>query len=140
MLKKATTINGCVDYGIDHKLPSESHTTPPNQFQSLILLVEAKAADAAVPQLLAYLATIHHCWEVHGRTDTLVYGVASDGIHWKFVMITHSGLIKVSWEFSIADSTGTNLILECLALMLETAALMSLKTTPKKGEHTVEMG
>ncbi|KAG1882920.1 hypothetical protein F4604DRAFT_1677868 [Suillus subluteus] len=78
--------------------------------------------------------------KMHGRTDTSVYDITSDGLHWKFVMITYSGLIKVNQEFSIADSAGTNLILECLTLMLETAASMSPKTTPKKGEHTVEMG
>ncbi|KAG2124581.1 hypothetical protein BD769DRAFT_1293857, partial [Suillus cothurnatus] len=53
----------------------------------------------ALPQLLAYLASIHHSQQMCKRSDTSVYGVASDGIYWKFITITHSGLIKVSQQF-----------------------------------------
>ncbi|KAG2752201.1 hypothetical protein P692DRAFT_20667885, partial [Suillus brevipes Sb2] len=55
--------------------------------------------ERAVPQLLIYLASIRQSREARGRTDTAVYGVASDGFRWKFVMIAHSGLIKVSAPF-----------------------------------------
>jgi hypothetical protein len=138
-LKRATTINGCVDYGIGRNLLTDSYTHH-KQFQSLLLLVEASQADAALPQLLAYLASIHHSRQMCKRSDTSVYGVASDGIYWKFVTITHSGLIKISQQFSTKSSDGTKLILQCLAFVLGTAASQTPNMTLEKGEQAAEVG
>ncbi|KAG2075923.1 hypothetical protein BDR04DRAFT_1228368 [Suillus decipiens] len=136
--KKATTITGCVNYGIGRTLPSDADTAHRTRFQSLILVVEGPD-QAALHQLLAYLASIHHSRQVHKRSDTSVYGVTSDGLLWRFVTITHSGSIKISNQFSSSTCDGTKLILECLTVVLETAALMSPNTTPEKSEHMVEV-
>lgn len=99
-----------------------------------MLVVEAKAdgyVDSALPQLLVYLASIRQSREARGRSDTSVYGVASDGLIWRFVMITRSGLIKLSRQFNTITRESTILILECLAFTMETAASMSPSTTPK---------
>jgi hypothetical protein len=138
---KTITITGQIHYGIGRKLPSD--TASRTLFHSLVLVVEAKAdgyVDSALPQLLVYLAAIRQSREARGRSDTSVYGVASDGHIWRFVMITRSGLIKVSRQFDTITRESTKLILECLAFMMEAAASMSPSTTPKKGEHAAEAG
>lgn len=130
--------NGCVDYSIGRALLSLHPNNPlQKHFQSLVLLAEAKVGstvERAVPQLFIYLASIRQSREARGRTDTAVYGVANDGFRWKFVMITHSGLIKVSAPFTTTFPDDTKIILECLAFMVEAAA--SMLPTSGVGEHT----
>ncbi|KAG2076007.1 hypothetical protein BDR04DRAFT_812786 [Suillus decipiens] len=128
------TIFGCVDYAIG---PAFAHwgpdLFPEKHIQSLILIVQAEfdsTVDLTVPQLLVYLACIRQSREARGRSDTTVHGAASDGYHWKFAMITRSGVIKVSQMFSVAYPGGTKIILECLVFMLEAAALKSPSMTP----------
>lgn len=133
-MKKITVITGRIDYGIGRVL---SDTASRKRFQSLVLVVEAKAdgyVDSTLPQLLVYLASIRQSRKARGRSDTSVYGVASDGLNWRFVMITGAGLIKLSQPFDTAIPENTKLVLECLAFMIETAASMSPNTTPEKGE------
>lgn len=140
---KKTTITGRIDYGIGRVLSSDSDTASRKRFQSLVLVIEAKADGwmaKALPQLLVYLASIRQSREARGRSDTSVYGVASDGFNWRFVMITDSGLIKLSQPFNTIIPENTKLVLECLAFMIETAASMSPNTIPEKGERAVEVG
>jgi hypothetical protein len=61
------------------------------RFQSLLIIVEAKAQRAvneALPQLLTYLACLHQSRLRRNRTESSVYGVASDGY------LTHIFLIS----------------------------------------------
>ncbi|KAG2370296.1 hypothetical protein BDR07DRAFT_10312 [Suillus spraguei] len=129
-----TTIRGRVDYGIGCALPNILTPNARRQrFQSLILLLEAKAdgtAATALPQLIVYLASIRQLREARGRADTPVYGVASDGFKWIFVTITHSGLIKVSKSFT-ASPEGLKNLLECLRYMVEIATSKSPNAIPE---------
>ncbi|KAG2366845.1 hypothetical protein BDR07DRAFT_1352102 [Suillus spraguei] len=129
------TVFGCVDYAVGHAF---LHWEPGNlfsdkRFQSLILIVQAKVGSTVyciVPQLLVYLACIRQSREARGRSDTTVYGAASNGYFWRFAMITHSGVIKVSQPFSVRYPGGTKIVLECLVFMIEAAASISPSMTP----------
>ena len=76
--------------------------------------------DAAVSQLITYLACLHQSRVWGRRTDASVYGVASDGYSFDFVMITHDGTIKISRRFDVAHGD-TLKILGCLKHILETS-------------------
>jgi hypothetical protein len=84
-------------------------------------------------QLFTYLAClrqsrIHRC-----RTDTSVYGVASDGYLFDFMMITHDGNIKISRRFD-ASSGDILKVLGCMRHILERSASTNPNSTQHKGE------
>jgi hypothetical protein len=68
------------------------------------------------------------------RTDSSVYGVASDGYLFDFVTIAHDGSVKISKRFD-ASSRHLLEVLGCLRHILEITASMSPNSTPEKGEN-----
>ncbi|KIK45805.1 hypothetical protein CY34DRAFT_486547 [Suillus luteus UH-Slu-Lm8-n1] len=123
--------NGCVDYAIGRAFLSLDPNSPLVLASTKVGSIVERAVPG--PQLLIYLASIRQSREARGRTDIAVYGVASNGFQWKFVMITHPGFIKVSAPFSTAFLDDTKIILDCLAFMVAAAALML--PTSGIGEH-----
>jgi len=92
-----------VDYGVG--IVSFGQKVSNRRFHSLLIVVEAKQADnleSALPQLIVYLACLRQGREVRGLRDCSVYGVTSDGYSFRFVTITHGGVVKVSRTFSIS--------------------------------------
>jgi hypothetical protein len=105
----------------------------PRRFQSLLLLVEATRAanlDIAFPQLVVYLASLHQSRVSQNRSDSTVYGVASDGYLFIFVTIAHDGTLERSKQFDITAGD-TETVLGCLIYLLETSAA---NTMPEKDE------
>ena len=126
-----TIISGCVDYGIGRVLIGDAQKL---RFQSLLVIVEAKTSygvDEALPQLLAYLACLHQSRQRRGRHDASVYGVASDGFLFRFVKITHDGVVKISRQFDVLYAE-IEQILGCLRYILELTVGMSLNVTPER--------
>jgi len=114
------------------------------RFQSLLIIIEAKkyrAVDQAAAQLLTYLACLRESRIRRCRTDSSVYGVATDGYLFDFVMITHDGHVRISKRFDVPRDMLE--VLGCLRHILEKTSLMSPNSTPGKdgdagvaGDHT----
>jgi hypothetical protein len=86
-----TTVTGCLDYSIGRILPGTAIVNAQKRekrvrrrrFQSLLIIIEAKTQSqcgGARAQLLTYLACLRQSRICGRRTDTSVYGVASDGL------------------------------------------------------------
>ena len=129
---QATTVNGRVDHGIGFVIKQPGNST--RVFHSLLLVVEAKIknnVDAALPQLIVYLACLREFRKQRGRNDYTVYGVASDGFVFMFVMITHDGVVKLSKRFDTLNGD-LQVVLGCLMYILEKSSAMSPAVTPEK--------
>lgn len=89
-----TTVTGRID-----------HVCPPDQFfphpDVIVVPKPHFTTDQAIPQLVVYLACIHRSRIQRGRTDTSIYGVASDGVTFRFVTISHEGVLRTSAVFDI---------------------------------------
>jgi hypothetical protein len=92
-----------VGYGVG--IVSFGPKVPNRRFYSLLIAVEAKPTDnleTALPQLIVYLACLRQGRMAPGRKDSSVHGVISDGFDFRFVTITHEGVVKVSRSFNIS--------------------------------------
>jgi hypothetical protein len=137
-----TIVKGRVDHGIGHVIPySTKANKPRRRFHTLLLVIEAKTArnlTCALPQLVVYLASIHQSRLQQERSDATVYGVASDGYSFIFVTITHSGVVKQSRRFELAQGE-IQTILGCLKYILEKSASMSPNSSPESQRDGGEM-
>jgi len=131
-------ISGRLDYGIGrilkHRHNRSAEDARKQHFESLLIIIEAKARRAvlqAVPQLLAYLACLRQTRLRRHRKNASVYGVASDGYCFIFVMITHHGVVKLSDCFNLQAGAMLK-IMGCLKYILETTMEMSLNVTPEE--------
>ncbi|KAF5379526.1 hypothetical protein D9615_006508 [Tricholomella constricta] len=125
--------------GIPSKSTAKFHSptwkAPNRLFHSLILCVEAKFHGSifhAFTQLVVYLACLRQSRSNRGRSDTSVYGVATDGLSYIFVTITHEGVVKLSKVFDVLQGE-LPLVLGCLRYILEKAMSMIPNSTPEKG-------
>ena len=137
---KRLTVTGRLDYSIGRMLGGTAVNDQKRRvrrFQSLLIIVEAKAhraVDQAAKQLLlTYLACLRQSRVRGHRTDTSVYGVASDGYFMEFVMITHDGRVKISRRFDVCAGDILK-ILGCLRHILEITASMTPNSTSEKGK------
>jgi hypothetical protein len=129
-------VNGRVDHGIGRVLTPYPNSPRKRRFHSLLLAVEAKKAfnlGTALPQLVVYLACLRQSRLSRGRSDTSVFGVASDGYKFVFVTISHGGELRQSREFDIGAGNMVK-VLGCLKYVLERSVKMSPNSTPEKGE------
>ncbi|KIJ98087.1 hypothetical protein K443DRAFT_104520 [Laccaria amethystina LaAM-08-1] len=67
----------------------------------------------ALPQLVVYLACLRQSRVNRGRNNTSVYGVATDGLSYVFVTITHEGVLKKSRLLDIMQGK-LSTVLGCL--------------------------
>ncbi|KAM6498924.1 hypothetical protein JOM56_006872 [Amanita muscaria] len=86
----------------------------------------------ALTQLVVFLACLRQSRIKRGRSNTSVYGVATDGLSYIFVTITHEGVLKESSLFSVRQG-GLSTVLGSLRYILEMARSMSPNLTPEKG-------
>jgi hypothetical protein len=131
--KVQTIVGGRVDHGVGIVLGANEDRK--RLFYSLLLCVEVKAyntLDDALAQLVVYLACLRQSRVNRGRSDASVYGVATDGLRYTFVTITHEGVLKVSNTFNIMRRD-LEIVLGCIQYILETAMSMSPNLTPEKG-------
>jgi len=126
-----TAVTGRIDHGIG--FVSRNHS-----FYTLLFIVEAKPYDQATLQLVVYLACIRQSRIQRGRTDTSVYGLASDGVKFIFVTISSEGIIRMTSTFHI--SWDLQQVMGCLKYILEKTASMRPNATPEKksGGRVVE--
>jgi hypothetical protein len=92
---KNIVVSGRVNHGVGIVIRSKK--APNRLFHSLLLCVEAKSYGSlvnALAQLVVYLACLRQSRINRGRSDTSVYGVATDGLSYVFVTITHEGVLK----------------------------------------------
>jgi hypothetical protein len=128
-----TVVGGRVDLGVGIAIRSKK--VPSRLFHSLLLCVDAKfhgSFDNALAQLVVYLACLRQSRVNRGRSNTSVYGVATDGLSYVFVTITHEGVLKQSRLFNVMDGDLLT-VLGCLQYILEMAMSMSPNLTSEKG-------
>jgi hypothetical protein len=130
-------VGGRVDHGIGLVLKPEYRAAideRKRRFYSLLLLVEAKIyknVASAMTQLIVYLASLRQSRVQQKRTDTSVYGLASDGFVFIFVKISHDGTVMRSRRFDMLDG---EMIPGCLKYVLEITASRSPKSTPGRND------
>jgi hypothetical protein len=137
-----TTVNGRVDHAIGFVPKSRDRNSLKRRFHSLILVVEAKHQSNvvnALPQLVVYLACLRQARLNRQRRDTSVYGVASDGVLFEFVTITHDGVLKMSKRFN-AGTRDLAVVLGCLAYVLGRTieTLTSEKMVGQQSDQTAD--
>jgi len=121
-----------VDYGVG--IVSFGPKVPNRRFYSLLIAVKAKPTDnleSAIPQLIVYLACLRQGRGARKRRDCSVYGVTSDGFSFRFVTITHEGVVKVSRTFSIARGD-MQTVKGCIMHILQTTMERIPTVTPEK--------
>ena len=126
--------------GIPSKLimPSELSSDPGRKFQIGSFTRSCSASrpnfigslSNALAQLVVYLACLRQSRVNRGRSNTSIYGVATDGLSYIFVTITHEGVLKESGLFNVMDGN-LSTVLECLQYILETAMSMFPSETPE---------
>ena len=126
-------VGGRVDHGVG--IVIRSRKTPNRLFHSLLLCVEAKfhgSLVSALAQLVVYLACLRQSRSNRGRSNTSVYGVATDGLSYVFVTITHEGVLKLSRVFDVMQGD-LPIVLGCFQHILEMTMSMTPNSTPEKG-------
>jgi hypothetical protein len=129
---QGVVVSGRVDHGVGIVL-RRPMKKPSRRFHSLLLCVEAKIKDnlgSAFGQLVTYLASLRESRINRGKTDSSVYGVATDGLKYLFVAITNEGTLLFSKQFDVM-SGDLPVVLGSLRYILGKAISMSLKTSPK---------
>lgn len=132
-IPKDIIVGGRVDHGVG--IVIRSNKTPNRLFHSLLLCVESKFHGSlfnALAQLVVYLACLRQSRSNRGRRDTSVYGVATDGLSYVFVTITHEGVLKLSRQFDVMQGDLPT-VLGCLQYILEMTMSMTPNSTPEKG-------
>jgi len=128
-------VGGRVDHGVGIIIKSRRKKAPNRLFHSLLLCAEAKfdgRLSDALSQLIVYLASLRQSRVNRGRSDTSVYGIATDGLCYIFVTITHQGVIKKSKQFDLMHGA-LSTVLGCLKYILETAMSMTSTSMAEKG-------
>ena len=100
---------------------SLSYLKKNRRFHSLLLCVEAKVkgdVESAYGQLVVYLASLRESRINRGRSDSSVYGIATDGLNYVFVTITNDGVLQFSKQFDIMCDDFP-VVLGCLQYILE---------------------
>jgi hypothetical protein len=135
-----TVVRSRVDHGIGIVIRSKK--VPNRLFHSLLLCVEAKFHDGlynALTQLVVYLACLCQSRVNGGRSNTSVHGVATDGLSYTFITITHEGVLKRSRQFNLMDGD-LSIVLGCLQHILKMAMSMSLNLTPEAyGDNSIDL-
>jgi len=93
---KPVVINGRCDVGFGYIEDEEEARRPLAKQHTFLAVLEAKRGgmfDSAFPQLLAYMATIHHARREAGKKNTTVYGIMSDGLHYAFVEVDNNSMV-----------------------------------------------
>ena len=101
---QGVVVSGRVDYGIGIVL--KPLDKPNRCFHSLLLCVDAKIKDnlgSTYGQLITYLACLRESRINRGKFDSSVYGVATDGLKYVFVTITHEGVVRFSKQFDVMN-------------------------------------
>ena len=132
-ISKDTVVGGRVDHGVG--IIIRSRKAPNRLFHSLLLCVEAKFHGSllnALAQLVVYLASLRQSRVNKGRSNTSVYGVATDGLFYVFLTITHQGVLKQSKQFDIRLGD-LSTVLGGLKYILEIAMSMTPTSTPENG-------
>ncbi|KAF8329592.1 hypothetical protein F5887DRAFT_1064326 [Amanita rubescens] len=139
--KKFTLTEAVQDFGLTY---SSNMTDVEKHWWKIKTLLEAKTfpkpspclvdgtLNNAIAQLVVYLACLRQSRANRGRCDASVYGLATDGLRYIFITITHEGVLKESNEFNIMHGNLPT-VLGCLQYILEMAMSMCPNSTPEKG-------
>ena len=121
-------LSGSADYTVWYE-----PKTPKNLSANLII-VEAKkmnGTDTCLGQLAAYMGIVHNFRKEEGKTNSVVYGIASDGLSFRFCRIDNEDCWSSSklLEWKRNDKTA---IYSIFRILIRIAALSSPSTSPLK--------
>ena len=126
-----TTVGGRIDHALGIIIKSRRKRNLKRLFHSLLLCADdGRLSDA--------FSELHQSRISRGRSDTSVFGIATDGLSYIFVTITHQGDIKRSKQFDVMKGD-LSTVLGCLKYILETAMSMTLTSTLEKGGLKTEL-
>ncbi|KAL4782579.1 hypothetical protein BJX76DRAFT_358841 [Aspergillus varians] len=93
---KMTEIQGCMDFALWYGSRENVETN--------MVVVEAKRlhnASLGVPQAIIYMAILHNARKQAGRTNSPIYGIATDSWDWNFLRLDPNGVVStrfVNWH------------------------------------------
>ncbi|OBT88387.1 hypothetical protein VE02_02299 [Pseudogymnoascus sp. 03VT05] len=100
-----------------------------------LLIVEAKrknATDTALSQLVSYMGIVHATRKDEGKTNSVIFGLASDGNSFRFCRIDNDGKFNKSGLMEWGRPQDRNKIYGMFRAIIRAAALSSPSTTPIK--------
>ncbi|OBT50282.1 hypothetical protein VE04_09482 [Pseudogymnoascus sp. 24MN13] len=100
-----------------------------------LLIVEAKrqnSTDSALSQLVSYMGIVHATRKEEGKTNSVVFGLASDGNSFRFCRIDNDGNFAKSRLMEWECPQDRNKIYGMFRAIIRAAALSSPSTTPIK--------
>ncbi|KAM6493369.1 hypothetical protein JOM56_011503 [Amanita muscaria] len=110
------------------------------RFQPSACLGKAKFTGtlfSALSQLVVYLACLRQSRINRRRSNTSVFGVATDGLSYIFVTITHEGVLKKSNPFDVLQG-GLEIVLGSFQYILETAMSMKEETQSDESDSDAD--
>ncbi|KAL4783775.1 hypothetical protein BJX76DRAFT_357679 [Aspergillus varians] len=130
---KKCLLTGKMDYALWYGRKEEAETN--------MVIVEAKRYGSHAvgrDQVIAYMAMLHHGRKKASRTNTAIYGIASDSYDWTFIRLSPQGTLSVhnlDWK----DGCGAEEIVSHLHNVMDHAALLSpVPTQTLSRQQTVE--
>ncbi|OBT88388.1 hypothetical protein VE02_02298 [Pseudogymnoascus sp. 03VT05] len=122
-------LSGFADYSLYYESQSKE------EFATNLVIVEAKKlgfADGALPQLISYLGIVSAARREQRKRNAVVYGIASDGIVFRFCRVDNDGKFSQSAPLDWRMKGHKDRIFSTTRMIVKTAALSSLSTTPIK--------
>ncbi|KAK2459874.1 hypothetical protein APHAL10511_008074 [Amanita phalloides] len=98
----------------------------------IVFSPKSKAFSSALGQLVVYLGSLRQSRISRGKSDSSVFGVATDGLNYMFVIITHEGVLMMSKQFDVLHGDLPT-VLGCLRYILEKAMFMTPIVSPTQG-------
>jgi hypothetical protein len=92
------SIHGIADYTIGLR---SSVSTPPAATHLVAIEAKYKMKRPHILQCIAQTASLHVARKLEGCSDCTVWGVLSDSLSWKFVQISHDGILTESHEYQL---------------------------------------
>ncbi|KAF8336667.1 hypothetical protein F5887DRAFT_891341, partial [Amanita rubescens] len=129
--KEFTLDEAVLDFGLTY---SSSLKDAAKHLWKIEMMPEFKTLEpsASLAQLVVYLACLRQSRVNRGRSNTSVYGVATYGLSYIFLIITQEGVLKLSRLFNVMQED-LSTVLGSLRYILEMAMSMTPNVTPEKG-------
>ncbi|KFY33633.1 hypothetical protein V494_07451, partial [Pseudogymnoascus sp. VKM F-4513 (FW-928)] len=122
-------LTGFADYSLFYESQEKE------AFGTNLVIVEAKKtgfADGAMPQLVSYLGLVSTAPRDRGKLNAVVYGIASDGVVFRFCRVNNDGEFSQSAPLDWRMKGHKERIFSTIRMIVRTAALSSPSTTPIK--------
>ncbi|KFZ17437.1 hypothetical protein V501_01711 [Pseudogymnoascus sp. VKM F-4519 (FW-2642)] len=122
-------LTGFADYSLFYESKSK------DTLGTNLVIMEAKKtgfSDGALPQLVSYLGIVPTARREQGKSNAVVYGIASNGVVFRFCRVNNDGQFSQSAPLDWRMDGHKERIFSTIRMIVRTAALSSPSTTPIK--------